>query len=131
MDSSLDTILFIAIFLAATFVAALVTGLAGFAFGLVAAAVLVAAPASQAQVETTDPEIVSGTLARVKKTGVVRIGYREASIPFSFLDRSGRPIGYSIELCDAVVEEIGRTLDRDDLKVEFVKVKLSAPPAPK
>jgi glutamate/aspartate transport system substrate-binding protein len=90
--------------------------------GLIAAAMLMAAPASHAQFESTDPDIVSGTLSRIKRTGVVRIGYREASIPFSFLDRSGRPIGYSIDLCNAIVEEIGRTLDRDDLKVEFVKV---------
>jgi glutamate/aspartate transport system substrate-binding protein len=90
--------------------------------GLIAAAALMAAPPSHAQFETNDPGTVSGTLARIKTTGVVRIGYREASIPFSFLDRSGRPIGYSIELCDAVVEEIGRLLDRDDLKVGFVKV---------
>jgi len=95
--------------------------------GLLAAAMLVAAAPSHAQVETTDPAttdpaIVSGTLARIKKTGVVRIGYREAAIPFSFLDRSGRPIGYSIEICDAIVDEIGRTLDRDDLKIEFVRV---------
>src|SRR5271168_3730899 len=90
--------------------------------GLVAAAMLAAVPASHAQFEPPDPQTVSGTLARIKNTGVVRIGYREASIPFSFLDRSSRPIGYSIELCDAIVEEIGRTLDRDDLKVEFVKV---------
>jgi glutamate/aspartate transport system substrate-binding protein len=90
--------------------------------GLIAAAVLMAAPPSHAQFETTDPDTVSGTLARIKTTGVVRIGYREASIPFSFLDRSGRPIGYSIELCDAVVKKIGRLLDRDDLKVDFVKV---------
>jgi glutamate/aspartate transport system substrate-binding protein len=90
--------------------------------GLIAAAALIAAPASHAQFETTDPGTVSGTLARVKTTGVVRIGYREALIPFSFLDRSGRPIGYSIDLCAAIVDEIGRTLDRDDLKVDFVKV---------
>jgi len=89
---------------------------------LIAAATLMAASASHAQFETTDPDTVSGTLARVKTTGVVRIGYREASVPFSFLDRSGRPIGYSIDLCNAIVEEIGRALDRDDLKVEFVKV---------
>jgi glutamate/aspartate transport system substrate-binding protein len=91
--------------------------------GLIAAAALVAAaPASHAQFETTDPDTVSGTLARVKTTGVARIGYREASIPFSFLDQSGHPVGYSIDLCNAIVEEIGRTLDRDDLKVDFVKV---------
>jgi uncharacterized membrane protein YfcA len=39
VDTSLDTTLFVAIFLAATFAASLVAGLAGFAFGLVAAAV--------------------------------------------------------------------------------------------
>src|SRR5277367_3881930 len=90
--------------------------------GLIGATVLLTAPASFAQFDAMDPATVSGTLARVKTTGVVRIGYREASIPFSFLDRAGRPIGYSIDLCGAIVEEIGRTLDRDDLKVEFVKV---------
>jgi glutamate/aspartate transport system substrate-binding protein len=89
---------------------------------LIAAAAYSAASTARAQVEPTDPETVSGTLARIKNTGVVRIGYRDASIPFSFLDRAGRPIGYSIDLCGAIVEEIGRTLDRDDLKVEFVKV---------
>jgi glutamate/aspartate transport system substrate-binding protein len=94
-----------------------------FGMALIAAtASLAAAPASHAQFESTDPATVSGTLARIKTTGVVRIGYREASIPFSFLDRSGRPVGYSIDLCNAIVEEIGRTLDRDDLKVDFVKV---------
>jgi glutamate/aspartate transport system substrate-binding protein len=74
------------------------------------------------QVETVDPGVVTGTLAQIKKTGTVRLGYRDASIPFSYLDRSGRPIGYSIDICNAIVEEIGRTLDRDDLKVAFVKV---------
>jgi glutamate/aspartate transport system substrate-binding protein len=93
-----------------------------FGMALIAATALLAAPAAHAQFESADPDTVSGTLARIKTTGVVRIGYREASIPFSFLDRSGRPVGYSIDLCNAIVEEIGRTLDRDDLKVEFVKV---------
>ena len=90
--------------------------------GLVIAMAFVGSPAGHAQVETSDPGIVSGTLARIKTTGMVRLGYREASIPFSYLDRSGLPIGYSIDICNAIVEEIGRTLDRADLKVDFVKV---------
>src|SRR5205823_5591433 len=69
-----------------------------------------------------DPGIVSGTLARIKKTGTVRLGYRDASIPFSYLDRSSRPIGYSIDICKAIIEEIARTLDREDLKMDFVGV---------
>jgi glutamate/aspartate transport system substrate-binding protein len=90
--------------------------------GLIGATVLLTAPASFAQFDAMDPATVSGTLARVKTTGVVRIGYREASIPFSFLDRSGRPVGYSIDICNAIVEEIARMLDRDALNVDFVKV---------
>jgi glutamate/aspartate transport system substrate-binding protein len=93
-----------------------------FHVGLVIAATFVFCLSTRAQVETADPGIVSGTLARIKKTGTVRLGYRDASIPFSYVDRSGRPIGYSIDICNTIVEEIGRTLDHDDLKIDFVKV---------
>src|SRR5262244_1607175 len=89
---------------------------------IVIAAASIGAATGHAQVETNDPGIVSGTLARIKTTGTVRLGYRDASIPFSYLDRSGRPIGYSIDICNAIVDEIGRTLDREDLKIDFVKV---------
>ena len=53
---------------------------------------------------------------------VVRLGYRESSPPFSFLDQSNRPIGYSLELCEAIVEEIGIEVDDANLKIEYVKV---------
>ncbi len=86
--------------------------------GLLLAACLLAAPASAQTVS----EGLSPTLANIKKTGVVRLGYRESSPPFSFLDHSNRPIGYSLELCEAVVEEIGVEVDNANLKVEYVKV---------
>jgi glutamate/aspartate transport system substrate-binding protein len=75
---------------------------------------------------------LDSVLANIKKTHTVRIGYREASLPFSFLDRSGRPIGYAIELCGAIVDEIGRAVDEPakegdvvaipGLKIEYVRV---------
>jgi hypothetical protein len=49
----------------------------------------VGASAGHAQAEANDSGIVSGTLARIKTTGTVRLGYRDTSIPFSYLDRSG------------------------------------------
>jgi glutamate/aspartate transport system substrate-binding protein len=67
-------------------------------------------------------EGLSPTLAGIKKAGVVKLGYRESSPPFSFLDHANRPIGYSLELCEAVVEDIGIEVDVPDLKVEYVKV---------
>ena len=65
---------------------------------------------------------LSATLAAIKASNVVKVGFRESSPPFSFLDQAGRPIGYSLELCAAVVDEIGATIDTPDLRIEYVKV---------
>src|SRR3974390_2160390 len=67
-------------------------------------------------------EGLSPTLARIKSTHVVHLGYRESSPPFSFLDQANRPIGYSLELCEAVVDQIGVEVDDADLKIDYVKV---------
>ncbi|MFT4095616.1 MAG: amino acid ABC transporter substrate-binding protein [Rhodoblastus sp.] len=81
------------------------------------------APAAAQKTGVALPQAgLTGSLARISSTGTVTLAYREASVPFSFLDRAGRPIGYSIDICNAIVEEIGRTLGRDDLKVGYVKV---------
>ncbi len=89
-----------------------------FAGGLLLAASLLAAAASA----QTSSEGLSPTLANIKRTQTVRLGYRESSPPFSFLDQSSRPIGYSLELCEAIVEEIGVEVDDANLKIEYVKV---------
>ncbi|MGB6436589.1 MAG: amino acid ABC transporter substrate-binding protein, partial [Bradyrhizobium sp.] len=62
------------------------------------------------------------TLAAIKSRHTVHLGYRESSPPFSFLDQANRPIGYSLELCQAVVDEIGVEVDDPGLKIEYVKV---------
>jgi len=67
-------------------------------------------------------EGLSPTLARIKNASVVHVGYRESSPPFSFLDEAKRPIGYSLELCEAIVEEISAEVDAPDLKIDYVKV---------
>jgi glutamate/aspartate transport system substrate-binding protein len=72
--------------------------------------------------QTGGGEGLSPTLANIKKTHVVRLGYRESSPPFSFLDQASRPIGYSLELCEAIVEEIGVEVDDAGLGIEYVKV---------
>jgi glutamate/aspartate transport system substrate-binding protein len=87
--------------------------------GLWLAACLLATAASA---QTGDSEGLSPTLANIKATHVVRLGYRESSPPFSFLDQANRPIGYSLELCEAVVDEIGVEVDDPDLKIAYVKV---------
>src|SRR4030088_1515624 len=85
--------------------------------GLLAACLLTHAASAQ----TTGSEGLSPTLANIKKSHVVRLGYRESSPPFSFLDQANRPIGYSLELCEAIVDEIGVEVDDANLRIEFVK----------
>jgi glutamate/aspartate transport system substrate-binding protein len=67
-------------------------------------------------------EGLSPTLAAIKASHVVHLGYRESSPPFSFLDQANRPIGYSLELCAAVVDEIAVEVDDPALRIDYVKV---------
>jgi len=89
------------------------------ATGWLAAAVLLTTAAAA---QTVGGEGLSPTLANIRSTHVVRLGYRESSPPFSFLDQSNRPIGYSLELCEAIVEEIGVEVDDANLRIDYVKV---------
>src|ERR1700730_1887963 len=89
------------------------------AASLLAAVVLLTTVATA---QTGGSEGLSPTLANIKNTHVVRLGYRESSPPFSFLDQANRPIGYSLELCEAIVDEIGVEVDDPNLRIEYVKV---------
>jgi glutamate/aspartate transport system substrate-binding protein len=60
----------------------------------------------------------TGTLKKIKDSGVLQIGHRENSPPFAFLDKRGKPIGYALDLCAVVVEEIVAEL-RKDIRVEY------------
>jgi glutamate/aspartate transport system substrate-binding protein len=89
--------------------------------GLAIALVLAAALLPLAASAQSDAGL-SPTLAAIKKSKIVRLGFRESSLPFSFLDKSDRPIGYSLELCQAIVDEVGVEVDEAELKIEYTKV---------
>ena len=63
----------------------------------------------------------TGPLQKIHESGVIRIGHRENSPPFAFLDAQRRPIGYSLDLCDVVIEQVGEHV-RQSLRVEYVPV---------
>ena len=66
-----------------------------------------------------EPDRLIGTLKKIKDSGVIRIGHRENSVPFAFLDPKGQPVGYSIDLCNAVVEEVVNELGGQEIRVEY------------
>src|SRR5689334_2984795 len=67
----------------------------------------------------SSPDPLTGTLKKVKNSGVLRIGHRENSIPFAFTGPGGQPIGYSIDLCNAIVEEVIDELGDIEIRVEY------------
>ncbi len=62
---------------------------------------------------------LAGTLKKIKETGVITIGHRESSIPFSFLDDQQKPVGYAMDLCMKIVDTV-----KADLKLPKLKVTL-------
>jgi glutamate/aspartate transport system substrate-binding protein len=67
-------------------------------------------------------EQLSGTLKKIEATKTVTIGFRDASVPFSYLGPGRKPIGYSIDLCLAIVDEVKSELGRDDIQVKYLPV---------
>ena len=76
-----------------------------------ALAVIASAPATAQE--------LTGTLKKIKDSGTITIGHRETSIPFSYLDDKQQPIGYSMDICAAVVEEVKKELGIAQLAVKY------------
>jgi glutamate/aspartate transport system substrate-binding protein len=68
----------------------------------------------------------AGTLDKIRTTKTITLGYRDSSVPFSYLDSSRQPIGYSIDLCNVVVDEIRRELKLPDLQPKWVPVTVES-----
>lgn len=86
--------------------------------GLAAAVAVLAVPADPASAQSAS----APTLAKIRDSGVVTLAYREASIPFSYLDQNKRPIGYAVDLCMRVVDALRRDLKLPGLRVETLPV---------
>ena len=72
-----------------------------------------------------EAQTADAAMSRIRAHGEVVIGYRQSSIPFSYLDARQKPVGYTIDLCMAVVDALKQQISRPDLKVRFVPVDLS------
>src|SRR5882672_10770125 len=68
---------------------------------------------------------LTGTLKKIKETGTINVGYRDSSIPFSYLDDNQKPIGFAIDICGKIVEAVKKELKLDKLVVEFNPVTSS------
>jgi glutamate/aspartate transport system substrate-binding protein len=60
-----------------------------------------------------------GTLKKIKDTGSITIGHRDASVPLSYYDDKQQPIGYAMDLCHRIVDAVKRELKMDKLDVKY------------
>ena len=68
---------------------------------------------------------LTGTLKKIKETGSITVGYRESSIPFSYLDDKQQPVGYAMDLCMKIVDAVKTGLKMPGLKVQLQPVTSS------
>ena len=68
---------------------------------------------------------LTGTLKNIKDTGAITIGYRDSSIPFSYLDDNQKPIGFAMDICYKIVDAVKKELKLDKLEVKLNPVTSS------
>jgi glutamate/aspartate transport system substrate-binding protein len=67
---------------------------------------------------------LTGTLAKIARTGIIAIGYRDSAPPYTFLDREQRIVGYSIDVCKYVVAAVRATVDKQ-VTVKYISTEAS------
>jgi glutamate/aspartate transport system substrate-binding protein len=65
-------------------------------------------------------EELTGTLKNIKETGAITLGFRDSSIPFSYLDDNQKPVGFAMDICNRIVEAV-----KNELKLDKLEVKLN------
>jgi glutamate/aspartate transport system substrate-binding protein len=60
-----------------------------------------------------------GTLKKIKDSGSITVGHRDASIPFSYYDDKQQPVGYAVDLCVRIVDAVKTELKMPKLEVKY------------
>ena len=60
-----------------------------------------------------------GTLKKIKDSGTITVGHRDASVPFSYYDDKQQPIGYAMDLCMKIVDAVKAELKLPRLEVKY------------
>ena len=65
------------------------------------------------------PAVAQGTLDKIKQTGTITIGHRDASMPFSYYDDQQKVVGYSMDICNRIVDDVKKELKMPNLEVKY------------
>lgn len=67
-------------------------------------------------------EELAGTLKKINDSGVIVVGHRESSVPFSYYDNQQNVVGYSQDYSNHIVDAVKKTLNKPDLQVKLIPV---------
>jgi len=67
-------------------------------------------------------EELTGTLKKIKDNGVIVVGHRESSVPFSYYNNEQKVVGYSQDYSDAIVDAVKKKLNLPDLQVKMMPI---------
>ena len=62
------------------------------------------------------------TLEKIAKNGVIVVGHRESSVPFSYYNNEQKVVGYSQDYSNAIVEAVKKKLNKPDLEVKLIPI---------
>lgn len=66
--------------------------------------------------------VQADTLDQIREKGVIRLAHRDGSVPLSYVDETGRPLGFSVEICNRLVSHLREQMKLPSLRIEWIKV---------
>ncbi|MBR0737921.1 amino acid ABC transporter substrate-binding protein [Bradyrhizobium liaoningense] len=78
-----------------------------------------------AAVAPAEAQTPGGTLAKIKEVGEIRLGHRDVSVPFSYLDGNQKPVGFAMDLCARIVDAVKEELKLPALQTKLQPIQLS------
>ena len=62
------------------------------------------------------------TLKKLADSNKITVSYREASVPFSYLIGSTKAVGFSVELTEAIIDDVRKKIKKPNLEVAYMSV---------
>lgn len=67
-------------------------------------------------------EASADTLQKIKSSGVIVVGHRESSVPFSYYDNAQKVVGYSQDYSNQIVDAVKKQLNMPNLQVKMLPI---------
>jgi glutamate/aspartate transport system substrate-binding protein len=87
-----------------------------------AVAICLAAGGLMAGAASSSAQELYGTLKKINDTNTITIAARDSSIPFSYYDDKKQSIGFAMDLCARIVDEVKKALKKPELQVKYITV---------